>query len=62
MDRARRRAADAAAVPAEATPLVEELQDAHLHRRPDGGQLHPDKEGSEDVPVPSAYRGGSGGR
>lgn len=62
MDRARRWPADAVAVPAEAAPLLEELQDAHLHRRPDGGQLDPDQEGPQDVPVPSAYRGRGGGR
>lgn len=61
VDRARRRPADAAALPAQAAPHLEELQDAHLHRRPDGGQLHPDEEGPEDVPVPFAYRGRCGG-
>lgn len=59
MDRARRRHADAAAVPAEATSHVEELQDAHLHRRADGRQLHPDEEGPQDVPL-SAATGGRG--
>lgn len=44
VDRARRRHADAAAIPAEAAPHLEELQDAHLHRRADGGQLYPDEE------------------
>lgn len=53
MDRARRRHADATAVPAEAAPHLEELQDAHLHRRADGRQLYTDEKGSQDVPVPA---------
>lgn len=54
VDRARRRHADAAAVPAETAPHLEELQDAHLHRRADGRQLYTDEERSEDVPLPAA--------
>lgn len=62
VDRARRRHADAVAVPPEAAPHVEELQAAHLHGGPDGGQLHPDEEGLEDVPLPleNSRRGGGG--
>lgn len=51
MDRPRWRHADVAPVPAETTPDLEELQDAHLHRRADGRQLHPNEEGSQDVPL-----------
>lgn len=53
MDSARRRHADAAAVPAEAAPHLEELQDAHLHRSADGRQFHPDEERLEDVLIPA---------
>lgn len=53
MDRARWRHVDAAALLAEAAPYVEKLQDAHLHGRTDGGQLHPDEEGPQDVPLPA---------
>lgn len=62
MDRSRRRPAHAAAVPSEAASYLEELQAAHLYGGPNGGQLYPDEERPQDVPLSTTYRRGSGSR
>lgn len=42
---------------------MEEVQNENLHSGTDGWQLHPDEEGSSDVPLPaSAGCSGGGGR
>lgn len=40
---------------------LEEVQDAHLHRGPDGRQQHPDEKGPDHFPLSSPHRryGGS---
>ena len=53
MDRSRRRITDAAALPPQAAPDLEELQAPDLQRRSGDGQLHPDEERSQDIPLPT---------
>jgi hypothetical protein len=56
VDRPRRRIADAAALPSQATPDLEELQAPDLQRGSGDGQLHPDEERSQDIPLPTQVR------
>ena len=57
VDRARRRPPHAAALPPHAAQDLEELQDEDLQHRAAGGQLHPDEEGPQDVPLPPQVGG-----
>lgn len=56
----RRWFADVTAVPAEAAPHMEELQDEDLHHRTIGRQLDSDQEGLENFPLPLENWSGSG--
>ena len=52
MDSARRRPADAVTLLTQATPDLEELQDANIQRGAARRQLHSDEKRPEDFPLP----------
>jgi len=57
VDCPRRWSAHVAALPAEATPHLAQLQAKDLHSCSNRGQLDSNEEGSKDIPVPSPNRG-----